>query len=193
MRRVLWRPGYECELAIVAHTDQGVSSSVDLHAPGVTGGHLNPSGAAASAGTGLITALSSPRMPAATLSVVDSVTEQTQAVPQNDGGAPIEIWDVRRGFIAKWVVSDSVGEGGVRGMYTSLGHPGLPRADTALRYCIFGLSCDMGPTLVRGILSARSTLLQQAVEFYHTHSRYMGPSWNTRFCDGSTQALGDSV
>lgn len=113
MRRVLWRPGYECELAVVAHMDQGVSSSVDLHAAGDSGGHLSPAGAVTGASSGLITALSNLRMHAAAHGIVDPVTEQSQAAPRND--APIEIWDVRRGFIAKWVVNDSVGEGGVRG------------------------------------------------------------------------------
>lgn len=105
---MLWRPGYECELAVVAHVDQGVNSSVDLQG---SSGHLS----AAGAGSGLITALSSPRMPAAALGIVDSVMDQSQAALHNDGGAPIEIWDVRRGFIAKWIVNDSIGEGGVRG------------------------------------------------------------------------------
>ena len=57
-------------------------------------------------------------MPVATLAVAESAAERTQAAPMNDGGAPIEIWDVRRGFIAKWVVNDSVGEGNVRGLCT---------------------------------------------------------------------------
>ncbi|KAH9931931.1 uncharacterized protein B0H18DRAFT_1083425 [Fomitopsis serialis] len=111
VRRVLWRPGYECELAVVAHTDQGVSSSADLQAP--AGVHLTSPIAATGPGAGLISALSSPRMGTAGLSMLESVSEPALTLPRNDGGTPVEIWDVRRGFIAKWVVNDSVGEGGV--------------------------------------------------------------------------------
>lgn len=37
------------------------------------------------------------------------------SVTRTDGNDPIEIWDVRRGYIAKWVVSGSAVEGGVTG------------------------------------------------------------------------------
>ncbi|KZT72008.1 hypothetical protein DAEQUDRAFT_686910 [Daedalea quercina L-15889] len=110
VRRVLWRPGYECELAVVAHTDQGVNTSMELHTS--TGGHLSPPGMALSAG--LISAVSSPRLGNTSISIAEPMLEPAPSSPLNDGGAPIEIWDVRRGFIAKWVVHDSVGEGGVR-------------------------------------------------------------------------------
>ncbi|KAH9830000.1 uncharacterized protein C8Q71DRAFT_788214 [Rhodofomes roseus] len=111
VRRVLWRPGYECELAVVAHTDQGVNSSVDLHTAG--GGQLAPPSVVTGGGAGFMSALSSPRIGPAGLSIENHEPAQTQGPLRNDGGAPVEIWDVRRGFIAKWVINDSIGEGGV--------------------------------------------------------------------------------
>lgn len=133
-------------------------------------------------------------MPVAALGMAESATERTQVVPLNDGGAPIEIWDVRRGFIAKWVVNDSVGEGGVRGLY--IYSPSPKMADIRnlfVRYCIRRFSCHMGPTLVGGILTAGSALLQQTVERNITNSRYMGSDGHARFRDGPAQALGDPI
>jgi WD repeat-containing protein 24 len=33
-------------------------------------------------------------------------------------GDPVEVWDVRRGYIAKWTIKGSAVEGGVTGMST---------------------------------------------------------------------------
>ncbi|KAI0263800.1 hypothetical protein BC834DRAFT_1042684 [Gloeopeniophorella convolvens] len=83
VRRVRWRPGYECELAVVSNAEFGTGSMSDM---GDSGG-------------------------------VDGVLEEEpEAVPvkrRTDVGDAVEIWDVRRGYIAKWLVGGSAIEGGV--------------------------------------------------------------------------------
>ncbi|KAI9433933.1 hypothetical protein H4582DRAFT_2112706 [Lactarius indigo] len=75
IRRVRWRPGYECEIAVACRTcvmSQVWPRTVDLEKPEV-------------------------------------------AIPKRraDMGYAVEIWDVRRGYIAKWLVGGSAIEGGV--------------------------------------------------------------------------------
>ncbi|KII91642.1 hypothetical protein PLICRDRAFT_515536 [Plicaturopsis crispa FD-325 SS-3] len=71
IRRVLWRPSYETELAIVSNAEFGTGSNPDL---------------------------------AATESGKDG---------KPGSGDRIEIWDVRREWVAKWAVSESASGGGV--------------------------------------------------------------------------------
>ncbi|KAG1739394.1 uncharacterized protein EDB91DRAFT_1134938 [Suillus paluster] len=89
VRRVLWRPEYPSELAIVSNEDFG-------------------------GGTEL---LASPRLQSATpafISASSSVTDATKDKDSKGNGADaVEIWDVRRGWIAKWTVEASASEGGV--------------------------------------------------------------------------------
>ncbi|KAH9977109.1 hypothetical protein BGW80DRAFT_1287386 [Lactifluus volemus] len=83
VRRVRWRPGYECELAIVSNAEFGAGSISDVSASG---------------------------------SVADVEFEKPEVAPvkrRTDIGDPVEIWDVRRGYIAKWLVGGSAIEGGV--------------------------------------------------------------------------------
>ena len=71
-----------------------------------------------SAGSGLGTAMNSPRMSSAYFSDPPSTPQdRAKSVTPNDGSDPVEIWDVRRGFIAKWVVNGSAVEGGVTGAF----------------------------------------------------------------------------
>lgn len=64
--------------------------------------------------------LASPRMQNATPSFLSAVAPVSESV---DGerkaglaGETVEIWDVRRGWIAKWAVDTNVSDGGVTGM-----------------------------------------------------------------------------
>lgn len=69
-------------------------------------------------------AVASPYMGASPLNA-DEVTTITERLPGSTVGVttpvrgqlgdPVEIWDVRRGFIAKWTVRGSAAEGGVTG------------------------------------------------------------------------------
>ena len=94
VRRVLWRPDYPCELALVSNAEFSGGSGAEL--------------------------LASPRMQNATscfLSTVAPASEAKDAEKKSGSvGETVEIWDVRRGWIAKWTVDTSVCDGGVTGM-----------------------------------------------------------------------------
>jgi WD repeat-containing protein 24 len=111
VRRVLWRPSYECELAVVSNADFGTGSNSDLVA-----GSKVPS----------------PRITERPMSgdfpgplddlriqLHQKLRDELPPYPpmtQNDGlGDSVEIWDVRCQYIAKWVVKGSAVEGGVTG------------------------------------------------------------------------------
>ena len=110
VRRVLSRPGYECEVAIISNGDFGIGGDF---------GHGALSGGSTPSSIGLSTAIGSPRLPTTHLDrgTDGSRTpdERSRSVAPNDGSDPVEIWDVRRGHIAKWVVSGSAMDGGVTG------------------------------------------------------------------------------
>ncbi|KAI0628217.1 hypothetical protein C8Q77DRAFT_1150372 [Trametes polyzona] len=111
VRRVLWRPGYECELAVVSNADFGTGT--DFGHGSIPSG---PSSASVGLPSGLSTALSSPRLQTAHLGGTESPgnsEERAKSLTRADGSDPVEIWDVRRGYIAKWVVNGSAVEGGV--------------------------------------------------------------------------------
>ncbi|EJF60586.1 hypothetical protein DICSQDRAFT_87772 [Dichomitus squalens LYAD-421 SS1] len=115
VRRVLFRPGYECELAVVSNADFGTGTDF---------GHGALGGGPSSASAGM----PSPRVPSALLggmglaggsgSKSDGTTTpegraKSQGPGEGSGSDPVEIWDVRRGYVAKWVVSGSAIESGV--------------------------------------------------------------------------------
>ncbi len=85
VRRVRWRPGYECELAVVSNAESSTGSMSDITDSGT---------------------------------IVDVDSEKLEVAPvkrRTDIGDAVEIWDVRRGYIAKWQVGGSSIEGGVTG------------------------------------------------------------------------------
>ncbi|KAM5544402.1 hypothetical protein V8D89_002062 [Ganoderma adspersum] len=101
VRRVLFRPGYECELAVVSNADFGTSTEF---------GHSTTSPGSAGLAPGAVT----PRAITAHLGTSGSDGTVTPGGrSKGEGSDPVEIWDVRRGYIAKWVVTGSAVEGGV--------------------------------------------------------------------------------
>lgn len=93
VRRVVWRPSYECELAVVSNAEFSVGSNSDI----------------------LQTAPASPRVVVNEIGQID-ITHATRA-------DPVEIWDVRRGWIAKWQVMGSAAEGGATSRYFLILYP----------------------------------------------------------------------
>jgi len=91
VHRVLWRPSFECEVAVVSNAGFGTSFGQDLLNPGESRPDTADQTTVGQSGTG-----------------------QTQSV--SDARDAVEIWDVRRGFIAKWAVGESTVEGGVTGI-----------------------------------------------------------------------------
>ncbi|KAL6299508.1 hypothetical protein BKA93DRAFT_805989 [Sparassis latifolia] len=114
VRRVLWRPGYECELAIVSNADFGTGGNSDLShvsVPSTAGPTSGPSAIS----SGMENVTSSPRL-GVSLNIVDDADNpemSATSVSRGDRSDPIEVWDVRRGYIAKWSIGKSGMEGGV--------------------------------------------------------------------------------
>ncbi|KAA1475838.1 hypothetical protein DENSPDRAFT_449486 [Dentipellis sp. KUC8613] len=92
VRRVLWRPSYECELAVVSNAEFGSNSNQDIF-----GGSQDGSDNAI---------IEQPKK-------TEGEEANAQTKVANDAGDAVEIWDVRRGYIAKWAVGGSAVEGGV--------------------------------------------------------------------------------
>ncbi|KAJ7125451.1 hypothetical protein C8R43DRAFT_1030196 [Mycena crocata] len=110
IRRVLWRPGYECEIAVVsnANAEFGSGNFSEL-APGPT------YASALSVGSARPGSALTSNLPAGNGA---SGTSQESRERERERGASgvgdaVEIWDVRRGWIAKWSVRGSAIEGGV--------------------------------------------------------------------------------
>ncbi|KAG9315433.1 hypothetical protein JVU11DRAFT_3043 [Chiua virens] len=95
VRRVLWRPGYPCELALVSNAEFSGSGG----------------------GGGGAELLASPRLQNATPNFISAVAPISQSknaeCKYGLAGETVEIWDVRRGWIAKWTVDTSAPDGGV--------------------------------------------------------------------------------
>ncbi|KAG1837022.1 hypothetical protein C8R48DRAFT_782829 [Suillus tomentosus] len=87
VRRVLWRPEFPSEIALVSNEDFGGGSGSELFA--------------------------SPRLQSATPAFINASSSVAKDKdPKSNGADAVEIWDVRRGWIAKWTVEVSVSEGG---------------------------------------------------------------------------------
>ena len=93
VRRVLWRPSYECEVAIVSNEEFGTGSNHEL--PHST--TLNQS------------------QPQRTSALFNEEGGKNVIENKSPGSHAVEIWDVRREWIAKWSVTGSALEGGASG------------------------------------------------------------------------------
>ncbi|TFK37938.1 hypothetical protein BDQ12DRAFT_713152 [Crucibulum laeve] len=132
VRKVLWRPSYDCELAVVSNAEFSAPPNVSSSASSIFGadsttqtistglltrvssglgleGMMRAVGA--SAGAGIIGGDMHQKEKIAATPAVPS-TEVKNYIPYS-GGDAVEIWDVRRGWIAKWSVTGSGNEGGV--------------------------------------------------------------------------------
>ena len=112
VRRVLWRPGYGCELAVVSNADFGLSSGSDVS----VAASKMPSPRIAEK------PIQGEPQPLSILSELQHhmgpkpLFEPTVSQTRNGVGDSVEIWDVRRQFIAKWLLNNSAVEGGVTGL-----------------------------------------------------------------------------
>ena len=116
IRRVAWRPGYECEIALVSATEFATGSSDSQPSPGSNNSGLLTR---AGSGSGLDSAFRGSGglegIYAAKDKLNPTVSEPKNLTSASGAGDSVEIWDVRRGWIAKWSVTGSAGEGGVSG------------------------------------------------------------------------------
>lgn len=130
IRRVLWRPGYECEIAVVSqadftHLDQlhSSSSSTSSPPPTLSGVPLSRFPSRPSSGLGLDSILKNfgTEFKLTPKEVKPLMTPPVAAVAAVDQLAPVldavEVWDVRRSWIPKWSVTGTSVEGGVTGEF----------------------------------------------------------------------------
>ncbi|KAF8982530.1 hypothetical protein BDQ17DRAFT_1394052 [Cyathus striatus] len=117
VRKVLWRPGYDCELTVVSNAEfsQGSESSeassvqsIASSTAGVAPGILTRVGS----GLGLEAMMRGIGGSNSSAGSVDGKPPTQLPSPVVQGDA-IEIWDVRRGWVAKWSIPGSAAEGGV--------------------------------------------------------------------------------
>jgi len=118
VRRVVWRPGYQCEIALVSSTELATGCSDPSQPPPGSNNSdlLTRAGRLDSVLRGSSGGLDS------IYAAKDKVPFQSRK--SNIGfwsGDSVEIWDVRRGWIAKWSVTGSAGEGGVSGVLPDTG------------------------------------------------------------------------
>ena len=114
VRRVVWRPEYECEIALVSSTEFGTSSSDPSQASPSSNNSVALTRVGSSSGLDSVfrtsTGLDN------IYATKDKLNLPTVSEPKASGvGDSVEIWDVRRGWIAKWSVTGSAGEGGISG------------------------------------------------------------------------------
>jgi len=126
IRHVLWRPGYECEVAVISNPELAPpAAKTDVSKLATTPPFLSRSSSSI------------------TLDTLSTVTDTDSLHPpvspmENKGYASvpvvddtIEIWDVRRAWVAKWSIRGSGAEGSLTG--THLPRPGFTRCDTRAR------------------------------------------------------------
>ncbi|KAJ7509976.1 hypothetical protein B0H11DRAFT_1168825 [Mycena galericulata] len=111
VRRVVWRPGYECEVAVVSNANAEFGSGNFSELAGPTTGPTYASALGSStarAGVGPMTT----NLLAGSGAGGASKEGRDRGAVSGIGDA-VEIWDARRGWIAKWTVRGSAIEGGV--------------------------------------------------------------------------------
>ncbi|KAG7450975.1 WD40 repeat-like protein [Guyanagaster necrorhizus] len=116
VRQVQWRPSYECEIAIVSNAELGTGSNPDMSQPSALAGTAergNRTFGLDVAGFGGRDASQNGVNKDSNSGLAPGMKAPNVVVGMGDA---IEIWDVRRGWIAKWSVTGSAIEGGVTDM-----------------------------------------------------------------------------
>ncbi|KAE9395915.1 hypothetical protein BT96DRAFT_966607 [Gymnopus androsaceus JB14] len=124
VRRVLWRPSHECEVAIISNGDFGSGSNHDMSTPGLptsAPGAITRTSSMRSvhAGQGMLTKIGTglglglDLLGSSKDGRTTPKTSSESSSPSNSGvGDAAEIWDVRRGWLPKWKITGSAIEGG---------------------------------------------------------------------------------
>ncbi|PFH49423.1 hypothetical protein AMATHDRAFT_147687 [Amanita thiersii Skay4041] len=107
VRRLLWRPGYECEVAVISNPE--ITAPVKADTSRLSNSAFPSATLLSRSSSGLLTAGSVVLEPEAQTPAQLNVTGPA-VTPVEDA---IEIWDVRRGWISKWSVKGSAAEGGL--------------------------------------------------------------------------------
>ncbi|KAL5487631.1 RTC1 [Sanghuangporus weigelae] len=139
VRRVLWRPGYETELAIASYNESAYNPATKT----MPSSSVNTSGVLTEFNDNAVPRQNSPgsiRTDIAQHGDGGTEVDSDRDVTQRSGDL-IEIWDVRRPWIAKWTVEGSNCEGGVSDMTFAdshdiwVQHPSGAFSQMDLRYC----------------------------------------------------------
>ena len=162
VRRVLWRHGYPCELALVSNAEFSGASGAEL--------------------------MANPRIQNVTPSFLASAVPASKPKDTDSKsglvGDAVEIWDVRRGWVAKWTTDTSLSDGGVTGTrsISSCSNPEL-----MLERCPDAVFPDSHALLVQ---HTSGTFAQVDLRYSHRPIDAVprvALSWNT--VDGSDGAL----
>lgn len=173
VRRVAWRPNYECELAVTSYLEGSANSQP------------NPALDLSTAGPPASPRISNLVPP----EVVQS--EQNRALYSRLGD-PVEVWDVRRGYIAKWSVPGSAVEGGVTG-WTFTYFMDLLLKRLHIRYRIRGFAYYVGSAFLWNVLTARSPKGFQTYRGYPTDFYVLGRTGLLVVRCRSSEALGGTL
>ena len=106
-----------------------------------------------------------------------TVLEPRSLTSASGVGDSVEIWDVRRGWIAKWSVTGSAAEGGISGKRVIpffQSYNILKRGD---RYRLWRLACDLGSACEWNFLADRFERCYEAARCYTSCSHDMGTGW----------------
>ena len=145
MRHVLWRPGYECEIAVISNPELAPPiAKADVSKLSTTPFLSRSPSTNALDALGVCTDAESLHPPASPMENKGIVS-----VPTVDD--TIEIWDVRRGWLAKWSIRGSGAEGSLTGALSSC--PSFVKCDMHARCRFFGFSCHLGAPIFWYILS----------------------------------------
>ena len=175
VRRVAWRPGADCELAVTPYLEGSANTQANP-ALDITAGGGAPG---------------SPRIGAAVPPVLTS-TDDGKALCSRVGD-PVEVWDVRRGYIAKWTVRGSAVEGGVTGV-SACRAPLYPLMSFAHpRYCIRGYQYPLGGTLLRDVLPAGLTPICQSSRCRPARGAVVGYYGFARVCHRPAKTMGSAL
>lgn len=191
VRRIFWRPSYQCEIAIVSNAEFGTGSIPDISQAPLMGapGGLSRVGSNLTVdrmvNDGLYGSSGRERGKGGTL----TPSNKTSSAGLGDA---VEIWDVRRGWIAKWCVDGSAIDGGVTGLYNHINRLSVSHY-LGHRHCIWRFSCDLGCTLVGYVLSNRSSRLHKAFGGSPTHGCLLGCYRLSGLRDRSCCSMGDAL
>lgn len=185
-----WRPGYECELAVVSNDEISAPSS-DITIPGTPGA---AQGLLSRVGSGLgldlmLKGLNSESM----TSIKDKFNELSNEAPRSitPSGDALEIWDVRREWVAKWSVYGASADGGIAGKCLELSP--FNTALTVHRYRIQRFACNLGTVLQRNLLPTGPPRSHKAYRVHQSCSNYLGCWWFPDFRGQQTAPLRASI
>ncbi len=160
VRRVVWRPGHETELAIASNNETTFSNFSSSSSTGSSHGKEGSEGASASSSSPTSSGFMDSTRSNASACGSDIVPTSSS---DSRSGDTVEVWDVRRSWLAKWTIHNNNQEGGVTGaLLFSFSTPETADPPLSLKRRLFvrGLAHPLGPASVRCFLPNGYALLR---------------------------------